>query len=131
MIVDDDPILLRMIQIYLSDFPAELKLMKNGRSALRELERTDCDLIITDIQMPEMDGLTLIRRARDIKPDVPVIVLSAFGMEKLAQKVVDIGASVLLPKPFDRDTLKRTIRAQLHLSDEQARASSSADTQGA
>jgi DNA-binding response OmpR family regulator len=116
MVVDDDPTMLRMIELYLADFPVEVKLVRNGRVALRHLEKGHYDLLLTDLQMPELDGISLIKKLRAEQLDLPIIILSAYGMEKMADEAIELGADELLCKPFDSNTLKKKIRNQLNLS---------------
>jgi DNA-binding response OmpR family regulator len=116
LIVDDDPTLLKMIEIYLSDFPAKLKLVRNGRVALKFLETSDFDLMLTDLQMPEVDGYDLIQRLREDGNRMPIIILSAFGMEKMAEKALALGANQMLTKPFDGGALRRVIKDQLNIT---------------
>ncbi len=108
--------MLKMIKIYLTGFPAELELVRNGRSALKMLRNADYDLMVTDLQMPEIDGFELVRRLRESGSSMPVIILSAFSKDKLVEEVLEAGANQMLTKPFDSGTLQRAIKEELNLS---------------
>ncbi|RMH63302.1 MAG: response regulator [Calditrichaeota bacterium] len=105
LFVDDDPNMQRMVEILLRNEDLELIFAGNGRSALKQMDRHDFDMIFSDIQMPEMDGLTLLAEVRSRQPHLPFIIISAFGQESMEKKALDAGASRVLNKPFDRDKL--------------------------
>ncbi len=77
----------------------------NGLSALEFLEKEPCDLIITDIRMPEMNGLELLRRAREIRRDVEAIVISAYSEFEYAQTAMQYGVENYLLKPISSEKL--------------------------
>jgi CheY-like chemotaxis protein len=106
--------MLRLVELYLIDYPAELTKARNGRIALKYFEQSAFDLLLTDLQMPEVDGITLIKKLRNENKKLPIIVLSAFGMEKMTEDAVKLGANKVLSKPFDSNTLKQTIEEQLN-----------------
>ncbi len=77
----------------------------HGRDALQALDYTKPDLIITDIRMPEMDGIEFIRRLRDIEPVLPVIILSGFSDFEYTKQAIRYKVSDYLLKPIDRREL--------------------------
>lgn len=109
LFVDDDPNIRRMVELFLKGRNVELQCAGNGRSALKYLDQKEYDLIFTDIQMPEMDGLTLLQEVRKKNSDVPVVVISAFGQESASRRAMELGASSALSKPFDRNGIIRVI----------------------
>lgn len=82
----------------------------NGVQALKMLEQQPVDLLITDIRMPIMDGLELMRRCSVQHRDVPFIILSGYDDFKYAQKAIEYGAKAYLLKPVDRAALYAAIR---------------------
>ena len=104
LFVDDDPNIHRMVEIFLRSHGYQITFAKNGRSALKYFENNSFDLIVTDIQMPEMDGLTLTKEIRKKDNNIPIIIVSAFGQESMADEVKEVNISVL-NKPFERDGL--------------------------
>jgi len=109
LLVDDDPHMQRLISIFLKKRPYEIDKAGNGRVALRKIETQTYDLIISDLQMPETDGIELIGRIRRQKCTTPVILISAYGLDSIAEKAIEEGASSVLSKPFEAAELIQTI----------------------
>ena len=109
LLVDDDPHMQRLISIFLKKRPFEIDKAGNGRIALRKIETQTYDLIISDLQMPETDGIELIKSIRGKNCATPVIIISAYGLDSIAQKAIEEGASYVLPKPFEASELLKTI----------------------
>lgn len=103
LIVDDEINLARKIygQFFKkTKYPyLELSFSGDGRDALRCIERLDYDLIITDIRMPEMDGFTLLKTLQEEGSKIPVVILSAYGMEEYRRRAKLLGAVHFLEKP--------------------------------
>ncbi|GHU78904.1 hypothetical protein FACS1894191_0550 [Clostridia bacterium] len=89
----------------------ELTGVSNGTSALELLKTGRHDLLITDIKMPGMDGLTLTEQAKKASPDTSVVILSAYGYFSYAQKALKAGASDYLLKPFTDTALLEIVDA--------------------
>jgi len=75
-------------------------LAPDGRTALERLRMIPYDLLITDLKMPGVDGLAVIREARRLKADIPVIIITGFSTEASAIEAVNLGVSGYLTKPF-------------------------------
>jgi len=104
LIVDDDPNQVKLIKIYLKHFDLEITTAKNGRHAMHILKDKKFDIILTDYQMPEMDGETLISRIRtDVKSLIPVVMISANDKQPNLTKYKNIK---ILRKPFTPDQIK-------------------------
>jgi DNA-binding NtrC family response regulator len=71
----------------------------DGRAALERLRLGTCDLIITDLRVPGMDGLSLIREGRRVKPDLPAIIVTGYSTEAAAIEAANLGVSGYLTKP--------------------------------
>src|SRR5574339_208066 len=78
----------------------DVDLAPDGRTALERLRIIPYDLLITDLKMPGVDGLTVIREARRLKADIPVIIITGFSTEASAIEAVNLGVSGYLTKPF-------------------------------
>lgn len=78
---------------------------KDAMDALMELQDHDVDLVITDIRMPGMDGLELISQIHEIKPQMPVVVISGYGSLDTVMDAVDKGAFFFVNKPFNQNTI--------------------------
>jgi len=102
LIVDDSASMRQLIAFTIKDAGYDVLLAENGRDALEKMSRTKIDMVITDLNMPEMDGITLIRELRG-KADykfVPIIMLTTESQEGKKQAGRAAGASGWLVKPF-------------------------------
>lgn len=106
LIVDDDPSLRRILEYNLAKEGYSTASASSGIEALKILEKTEFDLVLTDIKMPGMDGMDLLRRIKTIHPKAKVIVLTAFGTIEMAVEAMKAGAFEYITKPFNRDELK-------------------------
>lgn len=109
LFVDDDPHMQKMVELFMRNSPHRLTCARNGRSALKMLVNNSFDLIITDIQMPELDGLSLIEEIRKTDLEIPIVIISAFGQDKMSQRAIQKGAAKILNKPFDSNQLLNVI----------------------
>jgi CheY-like chemotaxis protein len=107
LLVDDSAILRDVLQVYLMGMQCEFHLANNGREALECAGRLHPDLVISDIQMPELTGLELCKamRASPILGDIPVVLISTQSDTKTRREVVQSGAYGFLPKPVDSQRL--------------------------
>src|SRR5688500_7023991 len=112
LVVDDEPQLMRVLRMGLKSRGYDVRVAADGLCGLETFMDWKPDLVITDLAMPEMDGLELCRRLRAISP-VPIIVLSAKGEEKTKVEALDIGADDFVTKPFGIDELLARVRASL------------------
>ncbi len=112
--VDDDPNMHRLIKLYLKQENFLVTTVSSGRMALHKLDTTAFDIIISDIQMPQMDGIALVKEIRNRKKSIPVIIISAFGTNMQAKKALEVGANVVVEKPFEQEQLIRIIKQQLN-----------------
>jgi two-component system NtrC family response regulator len=105
LIVDDEPNYLIVLSELLSEEGLEVFTAGNGEEALKMVRQTDLDLIVTDMRMPGMDGLELLKTVKTINPDLPVIMVTAFGEVEKAVAAMKAGAYNYLTKPFNNDEL--------------------------
>ena len=112
VICDDDKDIVRALQIYLSNRNYELLCAYTGREALDFVKKGDISLVLLDIMMPEMDGITALRAIRE-KSNVPVILITAKSED--ADKVLglDVGADDYITKPFNPIEVLARVRSQL------------------
>jgi two-component system response regulator AtoC len=103
LIVDDDPAIGKVLSALLGQIDVQCILADSGESALELLERRPIELIISDLRMPGIDGLSLLRRVTAEWPDLPVILLTAHGSVPVAVEAMKAGAADFLLKPFERD----------------------------
>jgi CheY-like chemotaxis protein len=120
LVVDDEPdIELLFRQQFRRDLRAGRFVMEFAQSASTALERiadaTDVTLILilSDVNMPGMSGLELLPKARRIRPDVPVIMITAYGDEDTKRRAMESGAEALLTKPVDFVALREEIEMRV------------------
>ncbi|HPG24037.1 MAG TPA: sigma-54 dependent transcriptional regulator [Myxococcota bacterium] len=113
LVIDDDNRTRRILQILIERLGLESIALENGKAALAFLREETVDLILTDLRMPEMDGLTFMRALREFDGDVPVIVLTAYGTVSSAVDAMKLGAIDFVSKPFDVDALEVLIQRAL------------------
>ena len=124
LVADDDPGLRESLERTLTREGYQVVLASDGRAALERVQAGGIDLIVTDLRMPGLTGLELLRAAKAILPDVDVILLTAFGTVEEAVKAMKDGAYDFLTKPFRREQLIKLIDKALERRDliEQNRA---------
>jgi len=108
LIVDDDPNQIKLIKLYLKNTDLEISTAKNGRHAVHILKDKVFDIILTDYQMPEMDGETLIVTIRnELKLLIPIVMISANDQQPNLSKYKNIK---ILKKPFTSEQIKKIFK---------------------
>jgi len=110
LIVDDDDAMCRMLESGLRSSGHETASAVSADTALELLRSREFDVVITDIRMRRIDGLELCRRVVELRPDVPVIVITAFGSMEAAIEAMRAGAYDFITKPFGLDTIRLVVR---------------------
>jgi excisionase family DNA binding protein len=100
LVVDDEASIRDLLAKTLALAEYDVDLAPDGRAALERLRIIPYDLLITDLKMPGVDGLTVIKEARRLKADIPVIIITGFSTEASAIEAVNLGVSGYLTKPF-------------------------------
>ena len=100
LVVDDEASIRDLLAKTLALAEYDVDLAPDGRAALERLRIIPYDLLITDLKMPGVDGLTVIKEARRLKTDIPVIIITGFSTEASAIEAVNLGVSGYLTKPF-------------------------------
>ncbi len=113
LVVDDDPAARHGLKRALAALSFEIVEAGDGAAALEEIARSRPDLLICDIQMPKMDGLTLVKRLGDQGSAPPVIVMTAYGSERIAVEAMKAGAYDYVSKPYDVDELRCLVQNAL------------------
>jgi two-component system response regulator AtoC len=110
LVVDDDASMRHLVSVILADHGYEARAVASGEDALRELAVRDYDLVLTDVRMPGMGGLELLRRIQAADPDRMVIVMSAYGSHEAALEAMKAGAYDYVSKPFRPDEVVLVLR---------------------
>ena len=100
LVVDDEASIRDLLSKTLALAEYDVDLAPDGRTALERLRIIPYDLLITDLKMPGVDGLAVIREARRLKADIPVIIITGFSTEASAIEALNLGVSGYLTKPF-------------------------------
>jgi excisionase family DNA binding protein len=100
LVVDDEAAIRDLLSKTLALAEYDVDLAPDGRTALERLRLIPYDLLITDLKMPGIDGLSVVREARRLKADIPVIIITGFSTEASAIEAVNLGVSGYLTKPF-------------------------------
>ena len=109
LIVDDERNYLLVLEALLSEEGYQVITAEGGRKGLECIEENDLDVVITDMKMPGMDGMELMSRIQLRQPDLPVIMMTAFGSVEKAVEAMRKGAFDYILKPFKNEELKLTI----------------------
>jgi len=112
LVVDDEPQITRVLRTSLSSQNYDIRVANDGETALEIMKDWSPDLVITDLSMPNMDGLELCRRLRSAT-QIPIIVLSVRGEERTKVQALDAGADDYVTKPFGIEELLARVRASL------------------
>ncbi len=113
LIVDDERSMRELLAIVLRREGYEVVLAENGRQAVAELEHRPIDLLISDIQMPDMSGVDVLRAGKQINQDLAGIMVTAFASAETAIEALRMGAYDYIHKPFNVDELKIVVRNAL------------------
>jgi CheY-like chemotaxis protein len=116
LLIEDDPDALLAIEILLSHLGYAVETARNGREGLKMFRANAPDLVLTDIIMPEAEGIETIIAMRQLQPDTKIVAMSGGGpmnRESLLDMTVKLGATESLAKPFDDDQLAQVIERSL------------------
>ena len=114
LVVDDELSMREFLEILLAKEGYTVRCASNGEEACSILGRDTFDLIITDIRMDVVDGLGVLRKAKEVNSETPVIIISAFATAETAVEAMKDGAYDYIPKPFEVDEFKKIVRDALH-----------------
>jgi len=109
LIADDEPNLRRVLGAQLQRDGYDVLLAEDGEMALAALAENHVDVVVSDLRMPKLDGMQLLKRIVAINPDLPVILITAHGTVDTAVEALKLGAFDYVTKPFDRTELKNVV----------------------
>jgi DNA-binding NtrC family response regulator len=113
LVVDDNADLARLVAALLEESGMSARRVSSGKEALHALEEAYFDLVLSDVKMPEMDGLELLEKMRADFPEIPVVLLTGFGTVEMAVQAMRAGAASFVLKPYKDEDLVQTIRQAL------------------
>src|SRR5215207_9907887 len=114
LIVDDEQGMRQLLSLVFGRAGGhQVRTAENGARALELLRQEPADLIISDVKMPDMSGIELLRAARGFLPDAGVVMMTAFATVETAREAFKLGADDFIQKPFDVDELKLIVEKAL------------------
>jgi two-component system response regulator PilR (NtrC family) len=117
LVVDDERSMRELLDLVFKREGHQLTVASNGREALEALQKGSFDLIITDVKMPDVGGIELLRAAREQSPETMVIMMTAFATINSARAAFKLGADDFIQKPFDVDEFKLIVHKALEKRD--------------
>jgi DNA-binding NtrC family response regulator len=115
LIVDDEQDVRDVLEFYLASLDVEVLSAVDGADAIKLLFEHKIDLLVTDIKMPRMDGIALLKEARSLGIEIPVVILTGHGDKELAIQAMRLGAVDFLDKPFSGEDLLHSIATFLEI----------------
>ena len=113
LIVDDEQSYRQLLSLVFESNGHSIRTAMNGREALELLHTEPADIIISDVKMPDMDGIEMLRSVRETLPDVGVVLMTAFASVETAREAFKLGADDFIQKPFDVEELKLIVKKTL------------------
>jgi len=113
LIVDDEPNLRKILSAQLTRDGYDVMIAEDGEQGLSMLREHHIDMVITDLKMPKVDGMTLLKEALREDPDLPVVMITAHGTVDTAVEALKSGAFDYLTKPFDKDEVRQIVAKAL------------------
>jgi two-component system response regulator FixJ len=117
-IVDDDEAVRRSLAFMLSSAGLAVRLYDSAKAFLDGLDNVQCGCLITDVRMPEMTGIELLRQVKERAPCLPAIVITGHGDVPLAVEAMKAGATDFIEKPFDEEAILDAVKTALERSGE-------------
>lgn len=113
LVVDDEPVVIRSCEAVLKAEGFNVEGTLSGREAILKMEQTPYELVITDLKMPEVDGITLIKWIKQNRPDTGIVIITGYPSQDTIKEALDVGIIDYVPKPFTpavlTDVTKRAV----------------------
>lgn len=100
LVVDDEKVVIRSVQMVLKAEGYDIEGAVSGKDAILKMEQNSYNLVLTDLNMPEMDGISLIRWLRQNRPDVGIVILTGYPSQETIKEALELGIIDYVPKPF-------------------------------
>src|ERR1051326_4976792 len=110
LIVDDEKAMRLALKSLLAKEGYDVDTAESGEQAIRLIEPGSFHVVITDLSLKDLNGMSVLDHTRAVDPDVAVVMITAYGSEKIAVAAMKNGAADYLPKPFDTDELRVLVR---------------------
>jgi DNA-binding NtrC family response regulator len=116
LVIDDEQIVLDSVARILSTEDYQVEVTLSARQGLDWAIQKTCDLVLTDIRMPEIGGMRILRDIKRVKPSLPVVIITGYATVQSAVQAMKLGATDYLEKPFAPDELLRAVGSALDLA---------------
>ena len=113
LVVEDDPDIRKILEIFLTEKRFHVKVTDGAPAALEMLDQEPIDVILSDVRMPEMSGLELLRHLKERDPDIQLVLMSAYSSVTDAVEAIQLGAADYVEKPIDFRRLERVLQSVL------------------
>lgn len=113
LVVDDKESVTIILKQMLEQGGYEVEVATNGEEALEIMKKGRFDMLITDINMPVMNGVELLNKTRELFPKMPVIFITAYGKDKIIIDAVKVGLSDFIEKPFRMEDILKTVKEHI------------------
>src|SRR5690349_7789364 len=113
LVVEDDPDIRQILAVFLGDKGFNVKVADSGHRALELLGEEPVDLILSDVRMPGMTGMDLLRTVKERDPDIELVLMSAYSCVRDAVEAIQLGAADYVEKPIDFRRIERVLQATL------------------
>ncbi len=112
--IDDEPQVRKAVSKTLQQIDnVRVVALVDAESCLTELRRIKCDIVIADVNMPDMDGIALMKRIRELRPQMPILIITGYGDVPMAAKAFKAGAVDFIEKPLTEESLLPAVRAAI------------------
>ncbi len=113
LVVDDEPVVVKSCERVIRAEGYNIEGVFSGKEAILKMEQNSYNLVLTDLKMPEMDGITLIKWIRKFRPDIGIVVITGYPSQETIKEALDLGIIDYIPKPFTPaviiDVVKRAV----------------------
>ena len=116
LVIDDELVVRESVSKILTDDQFEVTTSSSGRIGLERAVNNDFDIVLTDIRMPDIGGLTVLRDIKRAKPQLPVVMITGYATVKSSVQAMKLGATDYLEKPFTPEELIKTVKSALHIA---------------
>lgn len=116
LLIEDEDRMRQVIAMQLSDLDLTILEARDGQEGLEILENQPVHLVVTDLKLPRISGMEVLAHVRNTDPEIPVIVITAYGSIENAVKAIRKGAFDYVTKPFKEETLRESVKKALKIS---------------
>ena len=109
LVVDDEDVIREVLGGFLDLLGFEIENARDGAAGLAALEKSEYRAAIADVRMPKLDGLGFLRKSRRLRPNLPVVIITAHGSEEIQKEAMEAGAFAYLQKPFRYHEIKAVL----------------------